>query len=119
MGFEGVVTTDCMEMDAITKTIGTEKGCVEAIKAGVDLVMVSHSIVKQKGALEQLKRAVEDGEIPITRIEEAYRRVLAVKQKYLLNAKEYASVPASVGGQVHQDEAMAVYEKKRHDRARS
>ncbi|GAF15853.1 beta-hexosaminidase [Bacillus sp. JCM 19046] len=111
MGFEGVVTTDCMEMDAITKTIGTEKGCVEAIKAGVDLVMVSHSIEKQKGALEQLKRAVEDGEIPITRIEEAYRRILAVKQKYLLNAKEYASVPASVGGQVHQDEAMAVYEK--------
>ena len=40
--FEGVITTDCMEMDAIAKRIGTVEGCVQAVEAGVDFVMVSH-----------------------------------------------------------------------------
>lgn len=111
MGFNGVVTTDCMEMDAISKTVGTERGCVEALKAGVDLAMVSHTFKKQKGALQQLKKAVENGELKIERVTEAYYRVLALKEKYVMNKEKHASVPVSVGGQTHQEKAMAVYEK--------
>src|SRR5699024_3142187 len=33
MQFNGVVTNDCMEMEAITNAIGTEKGAVATIKA--------------------------------------------------------------------------------------
>src|SRR5699024_8054318 len=40
MHFNGVVTTDCMEMEAISKTIGTEKGAVATIKAGSDFAMI-------------------------------------------------------------------------------
>src|SRR5690606_2186935 len=36
MGFNGVVTTDCLEMDAVSKTIGTVEGALRALKAGVD-----------------------------------------------------------------------------------
>src|SRR5699024_11730452 len=44
LGFDGVVTTDCMEMDAIGRTIGREQGAVEALKADSDLIMVSHRL---------------------------------------------------------------------------
>ncbi len=36
LGFEGVVTTDCMEMDAIKETISTPEGSLRAIQAGAD-----------------------------------------------------------------------------------
>ena len=41
LGFQGLVFTDCLEMNAIQKFYGTAKGMVEAFRAGVDLAEIS------------------------------------------------------------------------------
>ncbi|WP_372635890.1 beta-N-acetylhexosaminidase [Cohnella sp.] len=80
LGFEGVIVTDCLEMNAISETIGVARGAVEAIKAGADLILVSHRISRQTAALEAVMEAVMTGEISEERIDEAARRIWNLKQ---------------------------------------
>ncbi|MFC4600066.1 beta-N-acetylhexosaminidase [Cohnella hongkongensis] len=80
LGFEGVIVTDCLEMNAISETIGVARGAVEAIKAGADLVLVSHRLTRQTAALEAVMEAVMTGEIPESRIDEAAGRIWRLKQ---------------------------------------
>lgn len=116
LGFNGVVTTDCLEMNAISKTIGTPRGAVEALKAGVDIIMISHSYQLQMQSLEAIYQAIESGEIDISLIEAAYERVVSLKRKYvswheiLLNPEE-VKVPEAVGGKAHAELAEEAYRK--------
>ena len=80
LGFEGVIVTDCLEMNAISETIGVARGAVDAIKAGADLILVSHRADRQRAALEAVMEAVMTGEISESRIEEAARRNWELKQ---------------------------------------
>ncbi len=80
LGFDGVITTDCMEMKAIADGIGTAQGAVEAIKAGVDLIMISHLPSLQHEAIERVYQAVISGEIEEKTIDEAYERVVKLKR---------------------------------------
>ncbi|WP_276356393.1 beta-N-acetylhexosaminidase [Cohnella caldifontis] len=79
LGFEGVIVTDCLEMKAISETIGVARGAVQAIKAGADLVLVSHRIDRQTAALEAVYEAVLAGEIPESRIDESVERLWNLK----------------------------------------
>lgn len=81
LGFDGLVVTDCMEMDAIADGVGTPRGCVEAIKAGADVVLVSHTPERQRRSIRAVREAVADGEIPEKRIDEAVERVLSLKRR--------------------------------------
>ena len=83
MGFSGLVISDCMEMNAISKTYGIEEGCIRAVKAGIDLIFISHVHEKVRSALNALKEAVLSGDIPISRIDDAVSRILDYKKKYL------------------------------------
>lgn len=83
MGFSGLVISDCMEMNAISKTYGIEEGCIRAVKAGIDLIFISHFHDKVRSTLNALKEAVLSGDIPISRIDDAVSRILDYKKKYL------------------------------------
>jgi beta-N-acetylhexosaminidase len=114
LGFQGVITTDCMEMKAIADTIGTARGAVEAIKAGVDLVMISHLHNLQKDAIEAVVQAVESGEIEEGMIDAAYQRVHRLKEKYLTwddipLGQERIELPAVIGCKEHQQQAEEVF----------
>ncbi|GAG84430.1 unnamed protein product, partial [marine sediment metagenome] len=54
LGYTGIIITDCMEMKAIADGFGTSEGAIMSIKAGSDIVLVSHSINKQKQAIVSL-----------------------------------------------------------------
>ncbi|WP_342599898.1 beta-N-acetylhexosaminidase [Psychrobacillus sp. FSL H8-0483] len=82
LGFDGVVTTDCMEMDAIAKGIGTVNGCVKAVKAGVDLVMVSHIHSLQEQSILKIVEAVESGELSVQQIDNSIARIERMIAKY-------------------------------------
>lgn len=81
LGFQGVVTTDCLEMNAISATIGVGEGAVQAILAGADMIMVSHQLERQVGAIESITTAVLSGRLPIERLIQAADRVRALRQK--------------------------------------
>lgn len=82
MNFRGLIFTDCLEMDAIKKYYGTVEGAVAAVKAGADIVLISHTVSAAAEAAEKIEAAVESGEIPVARIDESAERILRYKEKY-------------------------------------
>ncbi|MBB5191058.1 beta-N-acetylhexosaminidase [Silvimonas terrae] len=84
MGFNGVLFTDCLEMDAIAKGPGTVAGAVAAFKAGADVLLISHTQARQEGFLDALADAVSRGEISESRIDASLARILALKSRYPL-----------------------------------
>ncbi len=84
MGFQGLIITDCMEMNAIKGHYGTVEGVVRAVAAGADLIHISHTLDYQIRAVKAIKRAVEIGEIKESIIDRAVERILKMKQKYNL-----------------------------------
>ncbi len=55
--FAGVVVTDCLEMEAVAMKYGTEGGPVEALKVGTNIVMICHTMERQRGAIEAFYEA--------------------------------------------------------------
>lgn len=113
LGFDGVVTTDCMEMDAIAKGIGTVNGCVKAVEAGVDLVMVSHIHPLQEQSILEIVEAVENGLISEQQIDHSIERIERMIAKYtswadIENSRE---LPSFIGSQAHHTEMKSIYEE--------
>jgi beta-N-acetylhexosaminidase len=81
LDFSGVIVTDCLEMNAISKEYGIPQGAVMAIEAGADLVLVSHTFEEQQAAVVAVVTAVRSGRIPESRIDESVERILALKKK--------------------------------------
>ncbi|WP_408893626.1 beta-N-acetylhexosaminidase [Paenibacillus taichungensis] len=81
LGYDGMIVTDCMEMDAIAANYGTVDAAVMAVEAGADLVLISHTAHLQAGAFEALLAAVQSGRISEARIDESVTRLLKYKAK--------------------------------------
>jgi beta-N-acetylhexosaminidase len=81
LGFDGLIFTDGMEMDAIAATYGLARGCVLAIAAGADAICVGGSAREEDEVLalrDALIAAVRTGELPEERLHEAAERVRAL-----------------------------------------
>lgn len=83
LGFQGVAVTDCLEMAAIAGSIGVPEAAVRAIQAGIDLVLVSHTLEIQQKTHARLIQSIHRGEISLQRINEAVDRVLQLKKRFL------------------------------------
>lgn len=77
MGFDGVIVTDDLEMQAITDLYGTGEAAVLAILAGNDLLCSSDYVTQYEAVLA----AVLDGRIDIDTLNNAVRNVLEWKQQ--------------------------------------
>jgi beta-N-acetylhexosaminidase len=81
LGYDGIVATDCLEMDAIANGIGTVRGAVEALAAGADLLLISHHLELAHAAADAIVAAVREGEIPLSRLQEAHARVHGLRER--------------------------------------
>jgi len=81
LGFKGVILSDCMEMNAISKTFGIEQAAVMALGAGVDMVLISHNHVRQRGSIEAILNAVQKHELSPQIVQQAAERVLRLKAR--------------------------------------
>ncbi len=73
-----------MEMKAIAARMPVPEACVAAIAAGCDAVLVcsgNHDL--QAATIEALIRAVERGELPYARVEQALARQRRAKERFL------------------------------------
>lgn len=86
--FKGIIITDCMEMGAITNSFGTVEASLRAIKAGADIVLISHSYDQQKKAIEFLLKAAYNGEISDKRIDKSLQRIIKLKLEIVLALNE-------------------------------
>ena len=78
LGFDGVVLTDALEMDALG-SYGVGEAALLAVQAGVDLLLCPGD---PKAALEALETAVAEGVLSEERIDESVLRILSLKEKY-------------------------------------
>ncbi len=109
--FEGLIITDCMEMNAIVNTFGTVEGAVRTIEAGSDTVLVSHSYQQQKKAIEAVIEAVKSGRISEKRIDQSVKRILTLKGKRI-NLKQVDQYdPDQIDFKAHQRTAQKLAEK--------
>lgn len=81
LGFDGVVVSECLEMEALSHNIGVGGGTVMAVKAGCDIVLLCRSFLVQQEAINGLKQGLENGMITKARINKSLRRVLAMKAR--------------------------------------
>ena len=79
MGFEGLIITDSLDMNAITLYTGDRASAVQAVLSGNDLLCCS-SYDKQYPAVLD---AVRDGTIPEEMIDNAVRKILSLKATML------------------------------------
>jgi beta-N-acetylhexosaminidase len=82
LGFDGVIATDCLEMDAIAATTGTNAGAVRALAAGADLLLMSHRLDRAQAAADAIVAAIESGHVPLARLQSAAARVRDLRERY-------------------------------------
>jgi beta-glucosidase-like glycosyl hydrolase len=102
MKFDGLIFTDSMMMNAITKNFGNERAAVMAVKAGVDLVVQPPD---EDAAFKAIKAAVESGEIPREQVDRSVERILRAKARLGLHKSRLVDVNAvetTLGGRAHE-----------------
>ena len=83
MQYDGVVVSDCLEMDGVRASVGSERGSALALKAGCDSIMICHTFSVQEAAIKKVCEEVKFGSISMARVEEATRRVVGLKRRFL------------------------------------
>lgn len=78
LGFQGVIVTDALEMNAIKNHFAPAESAVAALRAGVDVLLMPSDL---RAAFDGVVQAVEDGTLSEERLNESVRRILTLKQK--------------------------------------
>lgn len=87
LGYQGLVISDGLQMHAILDQYGAPQGCVQAALAGCDLLIIGNGGDNadptgkdvQTPCIRALCDAVADGTLPMARVDESVRRILARK----------------------------------------
>ncbi|TKJ29026.1 hypothetical protein CEE39_09545 [bacterium (candidate division B38) B3_B38] len=77
-GFQGIITSDDLWYEKITKNYGAEESCIRAVKTGHDTILKPADAEKTIIALAE---AVKNGDISEERIDDSVRRILYWKAK--------------------------------------
>ncbi|MDF1564474.1 MAG: beta-N-acetylhexosaminidase [Deltaproteobacteria bacterium] len=80
LGFDGLCLSDDLEMGAVAERWPVPEAGLMALQAGVDQVLICHQAARQRGYLEAIEVAVEDGRLPLERLEQAVARIDAAME---------------------------------------
>lgn len=84
--YEGVIVTDDLYMEAISKKYGVEQAVVLALNAGADMLCVGNNIntgyepERPFLLVDMIVKAVKDGRISPQRLRQAYERITRLQQ---------------------------------------
>ncbi len=79
LGFDGCIVSDALSMVGACACVDHDRLAIEFVKAGGDILLFP-----LREYFDEIKGAVESGEIPVERIKDAARRVLKLKNKVRL-----------------------------------
>ncbi len=80
LGFDGVIITDDLHMKASTDQNTVNQAVIKALRAGVDMVMLSWSFSEQEKAVQQVLKAYRTAELPMEELNNKVVRILKMKQ---------------------------------------
>jgi beta-N-acetylhexosaminidase len=79
MGDDVLLLTDDLQMQGLQAFLPTRAACVEALRAGVDLVLLGNNLLRQEdecaAAAREVARAASAGQVPRANLEAAWRRI--------------------------------------------
>ncbi|SFG15411.1 beta-N-acetylhexosaminidase [Halobacillus alkaliphilus] len=76
MGYEGVVITDALNMNAIQDHFGPVDAVIRSINAGTDIVLMPVGLEKVANGIYD---AIDSGDIPMDTINDSVKRILTLK----------------------------------------
>ena len=88
LGYDGLICTDCMQMDAIAARYPAGEAAVLAIAAGADLVTYSSSITAAKEATAAIGDAIRSGRLETEQVERSLERIDALRTRSLVADKK-------------------------------
>jgi beta-N-acetylhexosaminidase len=83
-GYDGVVVTDALYMGGISDRWSEPQAAVLAIQAGNDMILSPMGSARTAAVIEALRQALQDGRLPMARVNEAVTRIIALKMQYHL-----------------------------------
>ena len=111
LGFEGFIISDWDGIDYLAEDYA--EAIALGVNAGIDMFMVS---IEWRAFIDHLRKHVNDGVVPMSRIDDAVRRILRVKIAFGLFEKPRPlerpwSLDDSYGGEEHRDLAREAVRK--------
>lgn len=84
MGFKGLIITDSLTMSAIYNRYSIRDIVKYSVNAGNDIIMFcgEANMYDQETIIKEFIDLVNTGEIPMSRIEESVKKIIALKEKY-------------------------------------
>lgn len=111
LAFGGLIVTDSMEMQGITRLLSPGEAAVRAIQAGHDMLI---DLRDTPAAFAAIKAAVHSGSLTDARITVSAERILRMKASLGLHKQKQVAledVPRVVGGRAHRAVAQVVSER--------
>ncbi len=108
LGFNGVILSDSMNMGAIRRFYEPGESTVMALKAGVDIVMLSEEhydhdenyLEKQLRSLRKVKDAILQGSLPMKEVDAKLRRIISMKMNKMKAAPVSMSLSESEAAEI-------------------
>jgi beta-N-acetylhexosaminidase len=91
MGFQGLIFTDALDMNAIDRLFSREEAAVRAVLAGVDVLLMPPN---PDAAIRGVMDAVLSGRISESRIDASVRRILRAKEELGLHEERRVDLNA-------------------------
>lgn len=89
LGFNGIITTDDLQMRAISDHYSLKETLVMAIQAGSDLVVFGNNLLPEYVGADRIiaiiLEAIDEGSLSEARIQQSYDKLIAAKQKLNLS----------------------------------
>ena len=107
--FDGMVVTDGLEMRGISSKYSPGQAVVRALKAGADIMLISPDVFT---AINEIEKAVEEGEITEDRINKSFAKLMLWKQQYGLfdveNQVDINDLDTKINTAFHEAEAYRI-----------
>ena len=98
LGFDGLVITDALNMGALTKNYTEEEIYVNAINAGVDILLMADFDTE---TVEIIKENIKNGRIKMEEIDDSVKKILVLKYDKLFIPNNYTK--EYLGNTSHQE----------------
>ncbi len=87
LSFKGLCITDELNMKGITKNFTLQNASLEAIKAGIDLILFNQILQNPLKIYKHIFESARKDNSLQRRIEESYKRIILIKRKYDIQGK--------------------------------
>ena len=84
LGFDDLVVTDALNMDAVRQEFGVGETAVRVLESGADLILMS---TNPWAAHDAIRTAVDSGRLDVSEINDSVRRLLRAKQELGLHER--------------------------------